>query len=245
MFQEGISNEARKWMIKFFLKVNSIVLGIIFIFDGIIARNWLLAVIGIILLPIGAILVNQDVIKDPFHLIEFFKAQFLLWFRIKGPFISRRPYNYYYPEGQIIQQHDVNKTLRVGKKELEHGTDKIIQIKIPKLCPTCGGKRNKPMTVQVECRKCEQGRQFQSIDKLTIPIPCNECLGIGWVPIHPCETCKAEGSIWKKQRIRIHIPPQTTTGTKLRIPALGKVNPKTLHQGDLYIKLKKRVLNII
>ncbi len=244
MFQEGISNDARKWMIKFFLKVNSVILAIIFIFDGIFAGNWLLLVIGIIILPIGAILVNQDIHKDPFYLLKFFKVQFLLWFRLQGPFISRRPYNYYYPEGQLMQRYDVKKTLRVSKKELNQGTEKIIQLKIPKICPTCGGKRNKSMTVQVECTKCEKGRQFQLIDKLTIPIPCNFCLGTGWVPVHPCETCKAEGSIWKKQRIRIHIPPQTIVGTKLRIPALGKINPKTLQQGDLYIKLTKRILDI-
>jgi len=245
MFQEGISSEARKWMIKFFLKVNSIVLAVIFIFDGLFTRNWLLAVIGIIILPIGAVLVNQDVRKDPYHLLKFFKTQFLLWFRLQGPYISRQSYNYYYPEGQLIQKYDVIKTLRVGKEELKQGVDKIFQIKIPKICPTCGGKRNKPMTVQVECAKCQQGRQIHSIDKFPVPLPCNFCLGIGWIPIDPCETCKGKGSIWKKQRIRIHIPPQTIVGTKLRIPALGKVNPKTLQQGDLYIKLKKRILNVI
>lgn len=245
MYQDGIPKKARNWMIRFFLKVYLLILAVIFIFEGFFTVNVLILVAGFFLLPIGTILVRQDIKNDPYNLLQFYKIQFLLWNRLQGPFITRRPYNHHYPEGRRLQQYDVIRTLRVKKKELIRGIDKVIGVKIPKICHTCGGKRNKPMTVQIECDRCKQGRQYNIIDTITITIPCTKCLGLGWIPVHPCETCKGKGSIWQNHRIRVHIPPHTKTGTKLRIPALGKVDVKTLQQGDLYIQVKQRFLNFM
>jgi hypothetical protein len=243
MYQNGVPKKARNWMIRFLLKVNLLILAIVFVFEGIIAANFLIMIIGFLLLPIGIILVRQDIRTDPYYLLQFYKIQFDLWNRLQGPFISRRPYNYHFSEGRSLQQYDVIKVIRVNRKDLLNGKEKIIDIKLPTLCHTCGGKRNKPMTVQIECNNCNQGRHLHFIDKITIPIPCSKCLGLGWTPVHPCRTCKGKGSIWENQRIRVHIPPYTKTGTKLRIPALGKVDVKTQKQGDLYIQVKKSMLD--
>ena len=204
-----------------------------------------LLVIGILTLPIGIFLVHQDVRRDPYHIVQFYSVQFQLWFRLQGPLITRQPYNFHYPEGRNLQQYDIIRSLRVTKRELEQETEKIIKTRVPKLCSDCRGKRNKPMTVQIECNYCKQGRQLKQVGTFTIPIPCNKCLGLGWIPVSPCETCNGKGSIWNKQRIRIYITPYTAVGTKLRIPDLGKVDVKTFQQGDLYIKLKKRVLDLL
>ena len=245
MFQNGISKEARKWLIWFFLKLNLAILAIFFIIEGILGRNSFLLLFGFVILPIGAILVIKDVQNDPYYLLRFLRIQFLLWSRLRGPFIARHPYNYYYPEGQLLQQYDVTKSLRINDQKLKQGGEKLVQIKIPNICSECGGKRNQPMTVQIECNKCVQGRQLHSINTINFPLPCNRCLGIGWIPVHPCKTCNGKGSLWKNKRIRVHIPPLSSPGTKLRIPTLGRVNPKTLQQGDLYIKLKKKIFNLL
>lgn len=245
MFQNGISKEARKWLIWFFLKLNLAILAILFIIEGILGRNSFLLLFGFVILPISAILVIKDVQNDPYYILRFLRIQFLLWSRLRGPFIARHPYNYYFQKGLLFQQYDVTKSLRINDQELKQGGEKIVQIKIPTICSECGGKRNQPMTVQIECNKCIQGVQLHSINTINFPLPCNHCLGTGWIPVHPCKTCNGKGSLWKNKRIRVHIPMETIVGTKLRIPTLGRVNPKTLQQGDLYIKLKKKIFNLL
>ena len=245
MYQDGIPKKARYWIIRFLLKAYLLILAVIFIFEGIFMANGIILVAGIFLLPFGTLLVRQDIKNDPYNLLQFYKVQFLLWNRLQGPIITRRPYNHHYPEGRRLQQYDVIRTLKVKKKDLIRGINKVIGVKIPAVCHKCGGKRNTPMTVQVECNRCKQGRQHNLIDEITITIPCSKCLGLGWIPVHPCETCKGKGSIWQNQRIKVNIPPHTKAGTKLRIPALGKVDVKTLQQGNLYIQVKQGFLDIL
>ena len=61
MYQNGVPKKARNWMIRFFLKVNLLIIAIIFVFEGIIASNLLIVTIGFLILPIGIILVRKDI----------------------------------------------------------------------------------------------------------------------------------------------------------------------------------------
>jgi DnaJ-class molecular chaperone len=204
-----------------------------------------LLIIGSILLIVGGILTYRDIKSDPYQLLRLFKIQTILWWRLRGPLIARKPYIYYFPEGRYLQQQDVVQTISVSKKNLEEGIRLTVKVKVIQLCPECGGKRNKPLTVQIECSHCQNGRQIHSYASNVIPIPCNHCLGTGWAPIDPCPTCHGTGAIWQKQRIRVQVPPYSKPGTKLRIPALGKIDPMNLRAGDLLIKLRRKIFNLI
>ena len=245
MFSEEISDEARKWMIWFFLKANVFIFGLFFLFNGFMYQSTLTLIIALPLLVIGVVLVYRDIQSDPYQILRLFKIQILLWWRLQGPFIRRKPFFYHFPEGNQLQVKHLIRTVSVTQKELIEGVNKSITTKIAQLCPECDGKRSKPMTVQIECSRCEDGRKIQPLGAIYIPIPCNYCLGVGWIPVHPCIVCHGKGSVWKKQKIRFQIPPLASAGTRLRIPALGKIDPKTFHQGDLYLKLRKKLFNLI
>jgi len=178
-------------------------------------------------------------------MLALFRIQFLLWYRLQGPFNSLRPYIYFFPEGDRLQKQDIVRRVSVHKNDLINGTTLLISSKIVQPCPECNGKRNKPLTVQIECPSCQKGKNYYSFGENTVPIPCKKCLGTGWNPLHPCITCKGKGAVWQKQKIRIHIPLFSQEGTLLRIPALGKINPESLHSGDLLLKLRKKILNIL
>ncbi|MFX0052048.1 MAG: hypothetical protein ACFE8U_12265 [Candidatus Hermodarchaeota archaeon] len=144
----------------------------------------------------------------------------------------------------MLQQNVIH-TISLPKKDLDEGINLLVRVKTPQLCPECDGKRNKPLTVQIECSDCQNGRQIYSYSSTAIPMPCNHCLGTGWIPIHPCPSCRGKGAIWRKQLIRVQIPPYSKVGTKLRIPALGKIDPKNLQSGDLIIKLRQKIFIFI
>ncbi|MFX0122344.1 MAG: hypothetical protein ACFFAE_01820 [Candidatus Hodarchaeota archaeon] len=245
MFSGEISNEARKWMIWFLLKINLVIFGLFFLLNGLIYQSLLTLMIASALLPIGGVLIYRDIQSDPYQMLRLLKIQTLLWWRLSSPFIRRKPFFYHFPEGGQFQQRHLNQTISVTQKELNEGVRKLITVRLPQLCPECDGKRSKPMTVQITCSYCKDGRELHSLGAIVIPIPCKYCLGVGWTPIHPCSICRGKGSVWGEQKIRFHIPPHTSPGTRLRIPALGKVNPKTLQQGDLFLKLRKKLFNII
>lgn len=245
MFLEEINPKARKWIILFFLKTNLVIFSLFFLFNGFLYQSTITLIIAVPLFFIGIILVYLDIQSDPYQILRLFKIQMILWWRLQGPFIRRKPFYYHFPEGSQLQQQHLTRTVSITQKELTEGVTKVITAKIAQLCPECGGKRSKPMTVQIECSQCKNGRQFHPLGSISIPIPCKYCLGVGWSPIHPCSRCGGDGSVWGKQRIRVQIPPHTLPGTKLRIPSLGKINPKTLYQGDLYLKLRKKLFNII
>lgn len=245
MFTNEVSDEARKWLIWFFLKTNLVIFGLFLLFNGIINQLIFITMISLVLFIIGVILVYRDIRTDPYQMLKLLKVQTLLWWRLRGPFISRKPFFYHFPEGNQLQQHHLIRTVSVQQQDLILGSNILTTTKTAQLCPECGGKRSKPMTVQIECPHCQKGRQMHSLGMMFIPIPCTQCLGVGWIPVHPCPVCRGKGSIWRKQKIRVQIPPQTSAGTKLRIPTLGKVDPKTLQQGDLFLKLKKKLFNLI
>ncbi|UCE13478.1 MAG: hypothetical protein JSV04_15015 [Candidatus Heimdallarchaeota archaeon] len=243
-FTSDLPTDTRKWLIWFFLKTNLVIFALFLMVESLITSSVLLGVIATLLLCIGGLLVYRDIQSDPFHILKMLKVQAILWWRLSGPVISRKPYKNHFPEGYLLQQHDLVRTINVKQKDLDQGAVLMVKVKIAQICPECGGKRTKPITVQVECSHCQNGRQLYSINSMVIPIPCNHCQGIGWRPVHPCPRCKGKGSVWKHQKIRVQIPPSTSAGSKLRIPVLGKVDPKTLEQGDLHLKLRKKMLNL-
>jgi hypothetical protein len=245
MFSEQIDPKARNWMIFFFLKTNLVIFGILFLFNGFLYHSAVVLLIALPPLFIGLILVYHDIQSDPYQMLRLFKIQMILWWRLQGPLIKRKPFYYHFPEGSQLQQQHLNRTVSVTQKEMVEGVTRIITARFAQLCSECGGKRSEPMTVQIECPQCENGRQYHPLGAISIPIPCKSCLGVGWSPIKPCSRCGGDGSVWENQRIRVQIPPHTSPGTKLRIPTLGRINPKTLHQGDLFLKLRKKIFNII
>ncbi len=245
MLTNEISDEARKWMIWFFLKTNLVIIALFLLFNGLIGQLILLIMIALVLLIVGGVLVYRDIKTDPYQMLKLMKIQILLWWRLRGPLISRKPFFYHFPEGSQFQQHHLVRTVSVRQKDLTQGASILTTVKTAQLCSECSGKRSKPMTVQIECPHCQNGRQMYPLAAIFIPIPCKHCLGVGWIPVNPCPVCQGRGSVWRKQKIRTQIPEYSSPGTKLRIPALGKVDPKTLQQGDLFLKLRKKLFDII
>ncbi len=245
MISNEIFTEGRKWLFWLFLKLNLLFISIFFIIEGLIIQDLIISGFGFILIITSGLLVFRDIKQDPYHFIRLFYVQSLLWWRLRGPIIKNQPYYLHFLGGSILQTGDIVRTVSVKKEQLMKGKTLLVKTKVAELCPDCRGKRSAPLSVQIECKSCQNGVSYFLINNVNIPIPCNICLGTGWIPVNPCPTCKGCGSIWKRRRIKVQIPPYSKAGSKLRIPAMGKVDPKTLHQSDLFLKLREPFLNII
>ncbi|MHA1974011.1 MAG: zinc finger domain-containing protein [Candidatus Hodarchaeales archaeon] len=246
MFNFDEKDESQKWIIWFFLKLNLFSIGLFLTINGLTEANIPILFVGTILSIVGGVLVYQDAKNDPYDILKLFKVQTILYWRLQGPLISKKPFYYHFPEGSHLQQHDITRKIALKNEELKKGKKIVISTNVPQICPVCNGKRNKELTVQIECPKCKnKGRIIYEVGSMAIPVPCDKCAGIGWVPLQPCHKCKGNGVIWEKQRIRLQVPAYSTPGTKLRIPALGKINAKTLEQGDLYFQIRKKIFGLI
>ncbi|MHA1227113.1 MAG: zinc finger domain-containing protein [Candidatus Hodarchaeales archaeon] len=245
MFNLDERDESQKWIIWFFIKVNLLFFGIFLAINGLIDQNIPIILIAMLMSVISGFLVYRDASKDPYDVLKLFKVQFILYWRLQGPLISKKPFYYHFPEGYHLQNIDIIRKIALTNDELKKGKKIIIATNVPQICPECGGKRNKELTVQIECPKCKsKGRIIYDVGSMVIPVPCDKCAGVGWIPVEPCAKCHGNGVIWEKQRIRVQVPSYSTPGTKLRIPALGKINAKTFEQGDLYFKIRKKILNL-
>jgi DnaJ-class molecular chaperone len=205
--------------------------------------NMVILILGGAMLVVGSFFVYSDYKEDPYGILKLITYQFILWGRIKGPIITRKPYAYYFPTLGSNSQ-DISRSIVATPSELEKGVTKILKIKSPELCPECQGKRGKSFSVQVECSHCQNGVQYHHVGTISMPLPCKHCLGTAWKPIENCPTCNGDGCRWKYKKIKVHIPPHSSFGMQLRIPKQGKIELKMFQIGDLYLKLRRKVFGI-
>ncbi len=244
MISNDTFTKGRRWLFWLFLKVNLFFISLFFIFEGLLLQDLIFLGIGFILIIVSGSLIYRDAKQDPYNFIKLFYIQMLLWWKLRGPLQTNKPYIIHFPESGHLNLGNLVKTISVKKETLIQGKSLLVNVKTVEICSECNGRRSKPLSVQIECKKCQNGRNYFSLNMMKIPIPCTDCLGTGWIPVHPCPTCNGNGSFWRNRNIKVQIPPYSKPGTKLRIPKLGKVNPKTLHQSDLFLKLRERFLNI-
>ena len=243
MFSPSSPDKAKNWFLWLFLKFNLAFFGFLWLLSGLLSTNTILLFLGGMMFLLGVYFLYNDYKKDPYGILKLISYQFLFWYRFKGPSISRKPYSYYFQTMGVVSL-DIYRSIAVRKVDLENGVSKFLKIKIPELCPECQGKRGKSLSVQVECSHCQNGIQFYHVNSIPMPLPCKQCLGTGWTPIEPCNTCNGDGCRWKYKKLKVQIPPQSSVGMQLRIPRQGKIELKTFQIGDLYLKLRKKVFGI-
>lgn len=243
MFTPSSPDQAKRWFLWFFLKCNLAFFGFLFFLNGLFSINTFSFGLGVLVSLLGIYLLYGDYKKDPYGILKLISYQFQLWWRIKGPIISRKPYIYYFPTLGFLSQ-DIYQNTALTAFELEHGASKSLKIKTPELCPECKGKRGKALSVQVECSQCQDGLQYIHVNSIAMPLPCKNCLGTGWIPIEKCNACQGIGCRWKNKRLKVKIPPQSSVGMQLKIPKQGKIELKSFQKGNLYLKLRKKIFGV-
>jgi len=91
-----------------------------------------------------------------------------------------------------------------------------------KVCPSCAGS----------------GQVRRSQGFFSIASPCPTCNGEGFVIDHPCKECAGAGTLKKRQKIMVTIPPGMEDGKRVVIPNQGDAGPNGGPNGDLYVFIR-------
>ncbi len=93
----------------------------------------------------------------------------------------------------------------------------------PKTCPDCGGTGQR------------RSAQVRGMSQFVTITTCPRCRGQGkWIET-PCEACSGRGTVHKKHKLAIKIPPGVEHGTNLRIAGAGEEGERGGPPGDLYV----------
>ncbi len=103
-------------------------------------------------------------------------------------------------------------------------------------CKTCGGTGSRDGKGRKMCSMCHgTGQIRRSSGFFAISQPCPACHGEGSVIENPCYDCSGTGTVRKKQKIRVTIPPGIEDGRRVTVPGQGNAGPNGGPPGDLHV----------
>jgi len=132
---------------------------------------------------------------------------------------------------------DLQYTLRLPFKDAIFGVDSQ-EIEVPRLegCDSCHGSGCAPGTSPQTCPQCRgQGQVAMRQGFLQMLVTCPRCEGRGRFIPSPCGTCRGEGRIHKRTKVKFRIPAGIDRGQRLRLEGEGEAGLSGGGKGDLYV----------
>jgi molecular chaperone DnaJ len=124
---------------------------------------------------------------------------------------------------------DFRYDLQISLVAAMRGWDTVIQVDRAAPCQPCRGTGLTPGGRYQSCPQCQgRGRRFGGPGLLRFGPICEACQGRGKIAAHPCRHCAGRGQRPERRRYRLHIPPGTEDGARLRFPGEGG---EGFHQG--------------
>ncbi|MBM4284997.1 MAG: molecular chaperone DnaJ [Deltaproteobacteria bacterium] len=136
---------------------------------------------------------------------------------------------------------DLRYDLTLDFLEATLGTE--VTIEVPRVidCRTCGGSGAKPGTQKVPCTQCGgRGVVTRTHGIFQITTTCPRCQGMREFIAEPCPSCRGEGQIRDKKKLKVKIPPGVDQGTHLVMAGEGNAGRFGGPPGDLYVILNVR-----
>ena len=133
--------------------------------------------------------------------------------------------------------------LTVSFEEAAFGCEKEIELNRTETCSDCHGSGCQPGTTAETCPNC-RGTGVVRIQRgaggfaVSSPAPCTRCQGTGRIIHSPCKTCGGEGSVRKKQRIKVTIPAGIDNGQAVSLRGQGNAGKNGGPAGDLIVGVR-------
>jgi molecular chaperone DnaJ len=120
------------------------------------------------------------------------------------------------------EEEEIEATVSIPFRVAALGGKVPVTLRMPEVCPTCGGSGGAPGATFSTCPECH-GRGTISFGQggFAVTRPCPVCRGRGKVPSQRCPTCHGAGDVQIDKRLMINIPPGTDDGTRLRLKGQG------------------------
>jgi len=133
---------------------------------------------------------------------------------------------------------DLQYNLRISFKDSLFGVEsKEIDIPRQDACGECKGSGAAPGTSAQVCPNCRgNGQVAVRQGFLQMAVTCPRCEGRGQIIPSPCNTCRGQGRINKRTKVRFKIPAGVDRGQRLRLQGEGEAGTGGGGAGDLFIQ---------
>lgn len=126
--------------------------------------------------------------------------------------------------------------ISISFEEAAKGVDKELAITNLVSCNDCHGRGAASAQGVKKCSRCNgRGQIFEQRGFFNMSMPCPQCHGNGQTITDPCKSCKGEGVIREKQRVKVHIPAGVDSGMRLKMSGYGDAGAEGGPAGDLYV----------
>ncbi|MBA2275179.1 MAG: molecular chaperone DnaJ [Chloroflexi bacterium] len=135
---------------------------------------------------------------------------------------------------------DLRYDLRLTFAEAISGADKEIEFSAMARCDTCEGNGAEPGTTPVTCPQCSgtgEVRQVRNtmLGQMVNVTTCGRCRGLGRIVESPCKTCRGDGRVERRRKLRVAVPPGIDEGHQIRLSGEGEAGPRGGPPGNLYV----------
>ncbi len=128
---------------------------------------------------------------------------------------------------------------------------KSVELEVPRTetCDVCKGSGAKPGTSPKTCPACRGSGQVSRTQstpfgRFMTTSTCGTCRGQGQIIESPCTACHGSGTVQRRRKLEVKIPPGVDTGSRLRVPGEGEAGGKGGPPGDLYVEIHVKPHNI-
>jgi molecular chaperone DnaJ len=138
-----------------------------------------------------------------------------------------------------VKGNDVKKNFIITFMESIHGSKKQIKVEYPESCTKCKGNGSKDGTSLEQCTVCNGvGKIGRNQGFINIMSMCPGCNGTGSNIKEKCKKCSGQGTVYKKEVLKVNIPPGIDDGTILKLSGKGMPSAYGAESGDLYLVIR-------
>lgn len=135
--------------------------------------------------------------------------------------------------------NDLRYDLSLDFMDAALGTEVTLEVPRVANCHACRGNGAKPGTQKIPCTQCGgRGVISRTHGIFQITTTCPRCQGLKEFISEPCPTCRGEGRVREKKKLKVKIPPGMDSGTHLVMSGEGNEGVFGGPPGDLYIILQ-------
>lgn len=132
---------------------------------------------------------------------------------------------------RYISEIELVDVLKDFEKQIEFETDSE--------CGECEGTGAEKGSKPVTCPTCKgRGQVVRQQGFFTMATTCNTCKGTGEKIEKVCKTCRGDGRVKSKRKIKVNIPAGVDSGTRLRVNGEGEGGYKGGPNGDLFVEIR-------
>lgn len=143
--------------------------------------------------------------------------------------------------GEGRRGEDVELSVSISRAMARDGGKLTVTVPLDEDCEACGGRGGAGGSKSSPCDLCKgKGRVAQAEGGFALSRPCPDCLGRGERFSEVCGLCEGAGTVEKKRRLRISIPPGIEEGKEIRLAGQGQPGPRGGVAGDLRIQVHLR-----